>query len=266
MSKSSEIRKAMAVELMAGHVQPGGTILEVSCGSAAELRKLRERGYMVQGTNYTKYGEELAGIDVAHGVDILEGLPFPDNSFDGVMLLDVIEHLRDHDRAVAELARVCKEGGHVLVMTPNTMKLTSRLHFLLTGFFKLKRAFIGFDVAPEDAFTFHNYPPHLPTFLYQMQSRGLRQEVFAASVYKAKSFLFWVLLFPFVWLATTLALRGERNLRGTPAARQLKQVLTSFGGLCGEFWFVLARKTGAAEKGSTALPHWAEKWRDDKTE
>jgi SAM-dependent methyltransferase len=263
MSKSSEVRKAKAVELMCKHVPQGGRILEVSCGAGNELKALRARGYQVQGTNYTKYEKELPEIDVAHGVDIIEGLPFADNTFDGVMLLDVIEHLRNHDRAVAELTRVCKEGGHVLVMTPNTMKLTSRLHFLFTGFFKLKRAFIGFDVAPPDAFTFHNYPPHLPTFLYQMRSRGLEHREFAASVYKAKSFLFWPFFFPFIWLATTLTLNGERNLRGTPAARMLKRILCSVGALCGEFWFVVGRKTSAAEAGNTELPVWAERWREE---
>jgi len=262
MSKSSEIRKAKAVEPMAAYVPKGGRILEVSCGSGGELLALRKRGYEVQGTNYTRYDEELPDLPVEHGVDIIEGLPFADNTFDGVMLLDVIEHLRNHDRAVAELARVCKDGGCVLVMTPNTMKLTSRLHFLFSGFFKLKRAFIGFDVAPPDAFTFHNYPPHLPTFLYQIRSRGLAMEQFATAGYKAKSFLYWLLLVPFVWLATTLTLKGEKNLKGTPAERQLRQVLTSFGGLCGEFWFVLARKTMGAEEGKTALPHWSQRWRD----
>ena len=262
MSKSSETRKAKAVELMCKYVPQDGRILEVSCGMGAQLKTLAGEGYQVQGTNYTKYEEELPEIDVTHGVDIIEGLPFEDNTFDGVMLLDVIEHLRNHDRAVAELTRVCKDGGHVLVMTPNTMKLNSRVHFLLTGFFKLKRAFIGFDVAPPDAFTFHNYPPHLPTFLYQMRSRGLEHQEFAASVYKPKSFLY-LLLFPFVWLATTWTLKSEKNLKGTPAAGMLKQILCSIGGLCGEFWFVVGRKTSATEGGSTELPHWTERWRDE---
>ena len=44
MSKSSEIRKAKAVEPMAAYVPKGGRILEVSCGSGGELLALRKRG------------------------------------------------------------------------------------------------------------------------------------------------------------------------------------------------------------------------------
>lgn len=262
MSHSSKLRKARTIELITSQIPVGGRILEVSCGQGHELRELQARGYEARGTNYTQYPDELPGIDIAHGVDLLAGLPFADGTFDGVILQDVIEHVRDHDRALAELARVCKDGGQVLVMTPNTMKLSSRLHFLLTGFFKIKRAFIGFDVASEDAFAFHNYPPHLPVFLYQMRSHGLAMSAFAVSGYKAKSLVFWLLLFPFVWLATGLKIRGEKHLAGTREGAELRRLLTSFGCLCGEFWFVLSRKGPVVSAGTTKLPDWARKWQE----
>jgi len=263
MSESSDRRKNKAVELAARFVPQGGRILEVSCGSGSVLMQLRGRGYQIRGTNFSKYEERLEAEFIDHGVDILQGLPYEDASFDGVILLDVIEHLRDHDRAVAELSRVCREGGHVIVMTPNTMKLTSRLHFLFSGFYKLKRAFIGFDVPRERAFAFHNFPPHLPTFLYQLRSYGLHLAHFTASVYKAKSFLFYAGLFPFIWLATSLTLhRGEKHLRGTPAAAELQRVLTSVPGLCGEFWFVVAQKRALSAPQVTPVPTWSTPWQE----
>jgi len=265
MSKSSDLRKAKAVELAAKYTPDAGRILEVSCGAGKELLRLQEAGYEVTGTNYTKYDGESSLIEIRHGVDLLQGLPFEDGSLDTVILLDVIEHLANHERAISELTRVCKPGGHVIIMTPNIMKLTSRVDFLLTGFFKLKRAFIGFDVPLESAFTFHNYPVHLPVFLYQLHARGLSLAEFTASVYKKKSFVFYILLWPVIMFASWLKLRfGEKNLKGTVHGTEIRQCLTSVAGLCGEFLFAVARKDQCPESSSpeqgTALPKWSKKW------
>jgi SAM-dependent methyltransferase len=45
-------------------------------------------------------------------------LPFPDGAFDLVCALDIVEHVADDDRAVAELARVAAPGGALLVSAP----------------------------------------------------------------------------------------------------------------------------------------------------
>lgn len=265
MRKSSDMRKAKAVELAAKYTPDAGRVLEVSCGAGNELLRLQQAGYEVTGTNYTKYEGESSLIEIRHGVDLLQGLPFADASFDTVMLLDVIEHLANHDKAISELTRVCKSGGHVIIMTPNIMKLTSRVGFVLTGFFKVKRAFIGFDVPPESAFAFHNYPVHLPVLLYQLHARGLSLAEFTASVYKKKSFAFYIVLGPVIALASWLKLRfGEKNLKGTAYAAEIRQCLTSMAGLCGEFLFVVARRNRcprcSSSEQTTALPKWSTKW------
>lgn len=44
-----------------------------------------------------------------------------------------------------------------------------RLHFLFTGYLKVKWDFIGHDVPMEQAFAFHNHPVHLPVLLISMR-------------------------------------------------------------------------------------------------
>ncbi|MBD2089460.1 class I SAM-dependent methyltransferase [Microcoleus sp. FACHB-1515] len=46
-------------------------------------------------------------------------LPFGDRSFDAVTMFDVLEHIPDHHQAIAEVKRVLKPGGFLLVSTPN---------------------------------------------------------------------------------------------------------------------------------------------------
>jgi SAM-dependent methyltransferase len=261
--KAGSFRKRSVVRLIRSCTPAGGKVLEISCGDGRHLLPLVEAGFHVRGTNFSKYDDEAPGLPVDHGVDLRQGLPHEAGSFDTVVLVDVIEHLSDHNRAVAELARVCREGGHVIVLSPNIMKLNSRLQFLLTGLHKLKRDFVGFDVAPDRAFTFHNHPPHLPTFLYQMRSHGLRLSAFTAEGYKWRSLVPWVLLGPLVWIATAAKVHvSEPNLRGTDAAGEIRRCLTSFAGMCGEFWIAVARKDSSPVAPRTKLPPWATTWRD----
>lgn len=260
ISKTRADRERKACRLVCDHVPRSARVLEISCGRGAILAALKDAGYSVKGTNYTHYADLREGLDVDVGVDVLEGLPYDDGAFDCVVLLDVIEHLRDHERALAEIARVCSDGGHFLVMTPNTMRIWSRLHFLATGFFKIKRAFVGFDVPSGASFGFHNYPPHLPVFLYQLTSHGFEVVRVDASGYKLKSLLLWALFAPLIYPATYVTTHvSEKHIPPSGAAPFLFRTLTSFPMLCGEFWFLLAQKQGGAVATTTRLPRWAKK-------
>jgi 2-polyprenyl-3-methyl-5-hydroxy-6-metoxy-1,4-benzoquinol methylase len=263
MSRNSPIRSEQVYRLVKRHVPSEGKVLEVSCGSGTILKNLRKDGYTVRGTNYTKYSGFEGAIDVDLGVDILKGLPYEDASFDCVILHDVIEHLSDHTQAVKELARVARSGGYVFISTPNIMKINSRLNFFLTGFLKSNKAFVGFDVPPERAFGFHNYPAHLPTLLYQLNSNGVETVFVDAVGYKFKSYLMWLLFAPLILPSTCLKTHVlEKHLRGTAASGLLFKTLTSFKTLCGESWIVVGRKkeTPAVPSAeATHLPSWSER-------
>jgi SAM-dependent methyltransferase len=66
--------------------------------------------------------EAIAGADLAPLVACVEGtaesMPFPGASFRAAMLLDVVEHLRNPVRALAEIRRVLSPEGALLVATP----------------------------------------------------------------------------------------------------------------------------------------------------
>jgi len=95
-----------------------------------------------EGVIVDEYAERLAiaGVDanyssarVRHGS--VTALPFDAGAFDRALCLDVLEHLQyeDQPRAFAELHRVLRSGGELLVSVPNLAHLQSRIHFLLRG-------------------------------------------------------------------------------------------------------------------------------------
>lgn len=253
-------RQRLCHDLIRASLPLGSSILEASCGKGPILAELAKAGYSVCGTNFSVYEDLPAGVTIHAGVDLRSHLPFDDSAFDGVILCDVIEHVSDHMALIAELRRVVKPGGLVVILSPNANRLSSRIHFLLTGFFKVKRAFIGFDVPPDKAFAFHNHPPHLPVFLYEMHSHGLAFVRFECYGVKPKNVAAWCLLGPWIWLSTAVVTRlSERNLKGTPAGRLILETVASFKGLCGEFWATVHRKTEAPagpQERQTALPVW----------
>lgn len=67
--------------------------------------------------------EILTGnIDESYGTDLIfdaqEAWPFEDDSFDGVLLVNLIEHLYHHEVALAEACRVLKPGGTLAGVVP----------------------------------------------------------------------------------------------------------------------------------------------------
>jgi SAM-dependent methyltransferase len=65
----------------------------------------------------------------------LLALPYDRETFDRALCLDVLEHLtcEDQPRALAELHRVLRAQGELLVSVPNLAHLQSRIHFLIAG-------------------------------------------------------------------------------------------------------------------------------------
>jgi ubiquinone/menaquinone biosynthesis C-methylase UbiE len=122
-----EMRYDLVADAVRDHLPAAGRILDVGCGSALVADRLLDvRAHYVGvdfGGHHTVYAaKRLAGNDSALECSIGrcdgELLPFPDATFDVVVMSEVIEHLLQPERAVWEVARVLKPGG-VFVMTTN---------------------------------------------------------------------------------------------------------------------------------------------------
>lgn len=139
------------LKAMDGKIQ--GRVLDVGCGDGDFGRMLMQR----------KYGLELHGVDIAETairkahtsmdgnmrltVGDVTGLPYRDDSFDCVLLIEVIEHVFDILRLLGEINRVLKNDGVLFITT--------------TDFNLLKKIFISFFL-----FDRYFYPtnPHIRFF------------------------------------------------------------------------------------------------------
>lgn len=97
------------------HVGRGAHCLEVGCGTGLIMARVAEFAASVQGIDISPGMLEHAR---ARGLEVREGsatdLPFADAAFDLVYSFKVLAHIEDIDRALAEMARVTRPGGHIV--------------------------------------------------------------------------------------------------------------------------------------------------------
>jgi SAM-dependent methyltransferase len=101
-------------------------VLDAGCGSGRTMQELEAYG-TVRGIELDEAAAEIARTR-GHGevtVGRLEQLPWPDATFDLITSLDVIEHTPDDRATLAELLRVCRPGGWLLVTVPAYQALWS---------------------------------------------------------------------------------------------------------------------------------------------
>jgi SAM-dependent methyltransferase len=98
-----------------------GRLLELGCGKAPLYGVYREFASDVICADWpaSKHGNDY--VDVT--CDVGRGLPFRDGVFDTVLASDVLEHVYEARALIAEIARVLKLGGHIIINTPFMYKL-----------------------------------------------------------------------------------------------------------------------------------------------
>ena len=104
----------------------GGLLLENGCGVGMYVEHLAPHVGRVVGLEYDFQRASEARQDVAQrrpNVYITcaagERLPFPDGKFDLILSHEVLEHVENDRKAVAEMVRVLKPGGRMVVFAPN---------------------------------------------------------------------------------------------------------------------------------------------------
>ncbi|MCD6386439.1 class I SAM-dependent methyltransferase [Candidatus Sumerlaeota bacterium] len=139
-------------ELVLDKVRPsvGDLILDVGCGAGYYVGEFSVRGARVIGLDIDretigrgvpawiiqKYNPVFTVADARH-------LPFSDNVFDKVVILDCLEHIEEDGKVLSEVYRVLKDGGKLILTVPTIPgypphRVFTRLIPLLPGKLLLK--------------------------------------------------------------------------------------------------------------------------------
>jgi SAM-dependent methyltransferase len=100
---------------------PGETVLDVATGTGWAARRAAERGARVTGVDFGSEviaaARRIGPATIDYRVADAESLPFPDAHFDAVMSTFGVMFCTNPDKAAAELLRVCKPGGRIVLAT-----------------------------------------------------------------------------------------------------------------------------------------------------
>lgn len=99
-------------------------ILEIGCGTGELLKEMEHFG-TVRGVDISSRAIEYCKARGLTNVAIGDAtrIPFPEESFDVVIALDVIEHLENDSMGCNELIRVLSHGGTAIIAVPAFMFL-----------------------------------------------------------------------------------------------------------------------------------------------
>jgi SAM-dependent methyltransferase len=193
----------------------GERLLDLGCGGGRHAFEAMRRGAHVVALDYS--AAELKDVAAVSAAMIQAGditwdawagvvngdaldVPFPDNSFDRIITAEVLEHIWDYERAIAELVRVLRPGGRLAVTVPTrwpervNWALDDKYHDTPGGHVRIFRQH-ELEQALERAGTFlrgshHAHALHSP-FWWLKCAYGVGND--AAPVRKYHDFLCWVI-------------------------------------------------------------------------
>lgn len=152
---------------LAGDVH-GRRVLDAGCGSGPLSEALRARGAIVTGFDSSPVMVELARRRLGENADLRVAdislpLPFADGAFDDVVVSLVLHYLRDWTAPLAELRRVLKPGGRLLLSVNHPRILESSVpgadYFSVTRYSEEHT----FDGCQRAVLTFWHRPLHAMT-------------------------------------------------------------------------------------------------------
>jgi len=104
----------------------GLKVLDVGCGGGFSCEFLAKRGAIVSGIDQSqnciaaaKEHADQHGFSIDYIYGFAENLPYKSNYFDAVICVDVLEHVTDVNKVIAEIYRVLKIGGYFFFDTIN---------------------------------------------------------------------------------------------------------------------------------------------------
>jgi uncharacterized protein (TIRG00374 family) len=115
--KTQAIKSSLAVERY-------DVLIDIGCGSGVQLKEAGKDGYFLAlgidvNLNAIRFARERSLPDTEFIIADAQYLPIRPSSADKIICAEIIEHLKRPHQLVNEIVRVLKQGGAVVITTPN---------------------------------------------------------------------------------------------------------------------------------------------------
>ena len=179
--------RKMVVNLLSNEIKTNsiGKMLDVGCGTGALMDDMKDNAQDLWGIDINAQAIEFCkqrGHENLIQVDA-SGIPFPDEEFDTVTAIGIIEHIEDDKGFVKELARVTKTGGKLILVSSSFQFLWS-MHDVANE--HKKRYFLreldaimkeqGFQKLRSSHFNFFLFPLIAPMLIIHKMIHGLKTD------------------------------------------------------------------------------------------
>ena len=214
-------------------------ILDVGAGEGYFSRRLKDLGYQVEACDFL--ADEFRCPDIPFlKADLNARIPAADGAYDCVVSVEVIEHLENHFRFISELVRITRPGGLIVITTPNTLSLTSRIHYFLYGYTDC--APLPLDPGLEHYYLQHINPISLPELLFSLERFGADLVGLETNRFRRGSWVPFVILYPILTLALRLKLLKQKHAAQRALHQRHLRWMLHPANLLGRITIAVARK------------------------
>ncbi|HNV23302.1 MAG TPA: methyltransferase domain-containing protein [Candidatus Omnitrophota bacterium] len=219
--------------------EPRGKVLDIGCGNGDYSLSLKNLGFGVLAADMDVerfcYREEIP----FQQCNVSQKLPFSDALFDYIILAEVVEHLYNPLDVMKELNRVLKNGGKIVLSTPNILNLKSRMRFLIEGCWDyFREPPLDHIKNPKTGWNLHVIPWRYHELEYLLYCAGFNIELLKTSKLNSKGLMF---LLPLIRLQCYLKAKRSSKKGGLDYNR-INNVILSKEILFGEHLVIKAVK------------------------
>jgi len=153
--------------------EPRGVILDLGSGEGALAYSLAQKNFQVFACDKSS---DFKPTDIPWTYWDLNSnaVPYDKDFFDYVACIEVIEHLENPHQLIRLIRTILKDGGKLILGTPNIMSISSRVHFVRSGWF---------------SFFEENEPRHINPVPFWELERILVANGFSIEVFTTNKFL-----------------------------------------------------------------------------
>ncbi len=212
-----------------------GRVLDLGCGDGKTGKELLDKGFVVDACDMDTNNFNFKGLIPFKECNLNNSLPYPDQTFDYVIFMEVIEHIYNPSYVISQIHRILKPGGRLILSTPNILNIGSRFRFLVEGSFDFFRepTLDFYKCFPISLPNLHVIPWRYQELEYLLSSHGLDVINFHVDKRKMNFYPLMAFMMPLLYL-NAIAKERRSQKTGSVDYQRINKILLSSDMLLGK--------------------------------